>query len=82
MAEIIEQALARKKSRGGRPNRLRAQDMILMTLAYDGLSLLFWHTHVIFVPSFFLSEQAVSSLTPLRLKLPFPETSTPKTACL
>ncbi len=34
MAEIIEQALPGKKSRGGRPNRLSAQNMILMTLEY------------------------------------------------
>ena len=30
MAEIVEQALPGKKSRGGRPNRLSSQDMVLM----------------------------------------------------
>jgi hypothetical protein len=34
MAEIVEQALPGKKSRGGRPNRLSPQDMILMALEY------------------------------------------------
>ena len=34
MAEIVEQALPGKKSRGGRPNRLSYQDMVLMTLEY------------------------------------------------
>ena len=34
MAEIVEEGLRGRKSRGGRPNRLSSQDMVLMTLEY------------------------------------------------
>lgn len=34
MQEIIDVALKAKKSRGGRPNKLSVEDMILMTLEY------------------------------------------------
>ena len=34
MMEIIDEALRKKKSKGGRPNKLSAADMILMTLEY------------------------------------------------
>ncbi len=34
MAEIIKTALKRKKAKGGRPNKLSAEDMVLMTLSY------------------------------------------------
>ena len=34
MAELIEEALAKKKIRGGRPNKLALEEMLLMTLEY------------------------------------------------
>lgn len=34
MTEIVDEALRKKKSKGGRPNKLCAADMILMTLEY------------------------------------------------
>ena len=34
MVEIIDAVLRAKKARGGRPNKLSAADMILMTLEY------------------------------------------------
>ena len=34
MVEIVNQALKEKKAKGGRPNKLSPEDMILMTLEY------------------------------------------------
>lgn len=34
MIEILKQAHIKKKSRGGRPNKLRVENMLLMTLEY------------------------------------------------
>jgi hypothetical protein len=54
MVEIVQEAHQRKKSRGGRPNKLAIEDMVLMTLEY----LREYRTYLHIAASYGLSESS------------------------